>query len=69
MIINWLAFVVVVVAALVSAGVVVTLFAVALRLGDGQAAWRRPVSIALYVLCALAVLYGLYLIVPALHRG
>ena len=69
MTIDWLAFVIVVVAALVAACVVVTLFSTALRLGDGTAAWRRPVAIALYVVCALVVLFGLYLIIPALHGG
>lgn len=69
MTINWLAFPVVVAAALVAACLVVTLFSVALRLGDGAAPWRRPVSVALFVLCGLAVLFGLYLIIPALHGG
>jgi hypothetical protein len=65
MTLNWMAFVTVVVVSLVSACGVVTLFAIALRLGDGAAPWRRPVAIALYVLCALIVLFGIYLIVPA----
>ena len=65
--INWWSFVEVVVAALVSAGLLVTLFSAALRFGDGDARWRRPLSIALYVLCALVVAFGIYLIVPALH--
>jgi hypothetical protein len=62
--INWLSFVVVVVASLVSACGVVVLFSLALRLGDGTAVWRRPVSIALYVVCGLIVLFGIYIIVP-----
>ncbi|CAN5632782.1 hypothetical protein BH10ACT7_BH10ACT7_16820 [soil metagenome] len=66
--IDWNAFVVVVVAAGVSAFLLVTVFSLALRLGDGAAAWRKPLSIGLYVLCALIVLFGIYLIVPALHR-
>ena len=41
----------------------VTLFSLALRLGDGEAAWRRPVSVALFVLCALGVLFGIYVII------
>lgn len=65
--IDWSAFLVVVVAALVAACLLVTLFSVALRLGDGAAPWRRPVSIGMYVLCGLAVAFGIYLIVPALH--
>jgi len=65
--INWWSFVEVVVAALVSAGLLVTLFSAALRLGDGEAPWRRPLSVALFVLCGLVVALGIYLIVPALH--
>lgn len=67
--IDWLAFVSVVVAAVVSAGLIVTLFSLALRLGDGAEPWRKGVSVALYVLCGLVVLFGVYLIVPALHQG
>jgi hypothetical protein len=67
--INWSAFVVVVVVALVAASVLVTLFSTALRVGDGAAPWRRPVSVALYVVCGLVVAFGLYLIIPALHAG
>lgn len=65
--IDWSAFLIVVVVSLVSACALVTLFSVALRLSDGEAAWRRPVSVGLFVLCGLLVLYGIYLIVPALH--
>jgi len=64
MTIDWFSFVLVVVASLVSACGVVVLFSLALRWGDGGAAWRRPVSIALYAVCALIVLGGIYLIVP-----
>jgi len=46
--IDWLAFLTVFVASLVAACVTVTLFSLALRLGDGAAAWRRPVSSALF---------------------
>lgn len=108
--VDWLSFVVVFVASIVSAGVVVSLFALGLRLLSTagrtplatpaeftdaitivtpseaaaeakrirKAAQRSPLSsgakrIALvaayvcFVLCALCVLYGIYLIVPALH--
>jgi hypothetical protein len=61
--INWLAFLTVVLASLLSACAVVTLFSVALRLGDGDAAWRRPVAIALYVVGGLIVLFGVAIIV------
>jgi hypothetical protein len=67
--IDWLAFVSVVVAAVVSACLIVTLFSLALRLGDGAEPWRKRVSVALFVLCGLVVLFGVYLIVPALHQG
>jgi hypothetical protein len=65
--INWLAFVTVVLASLIAACGVVTVFSLALRLGDGEAPWRRPVSIGLYVLGGLIVLFGIYIIVPAFH--
>ena len=67
--INWLNFVVVVASALVAACALVTLFSVALRLADGSAAWRRPLSVLLFVLCALLVVFGIVLIVPALHSA
>ena len=62
-----MAFVTVVVVSLVSACGVMTMFALALRLGDGAAPWRRPIAIALYAVCGLVVLFGIYLIVPAFH--
>lgn len=67
MTINWLAFVTVVVSSLVAACGVVILFSLALRLGVGESAWRRVVSIALYVVCGAIVLLGIYLIVPFFH--
>jgi len=66
-VIDWSAFPLVVAAALIAACVLVTLFSLALRTGDGPEPWRRPVSVGLFVLCGLAVLFGIYLIVPALH--
>jgi len=66
-VIDWMAFVMVVVTSLVAGCLLVTLFALALRIGDGEAAWRRPVAVALYVLCALEVLVGVFLIVPQLR--
>ena len=66
--IDWMAFVTVVVAALVSAGLLVTLFAWALRLSDGTGRWRRLVAVALYTACAFVVVFGIFLIVPALHE-
>jgi len=67
MTIAWGSFAIVIIAALVSAGFLVTLFSLALRLGDGVAPWRRYVSVVLYVLCVAVVVFGIYLIVPALH--
>ncbi|QEO10293.1 hypothetical protein [Protaetiibacter larvae] len=58
-----MAFITVVAAALLSAGVLVTLFSFGLRLGDGEARWRRPLSVLMFVLCAVGVAFGLYLIV------
>jgi hypothetical protein len=66
-VIDWSAFATVVLVALGSACLLVALFSAALRLGDGTAPWRRTASIGLYVLCGLAVAFGIYLIVPALH--
>jgi hypothetical protein len=66
--IDWLKFVEVVLVSLFAASVIVTLFSLALRLGDGEAPWRRWASVALFVLCGVAVLFGIYLIVPALHQ-
>lgn len=65
--IDWSTFPLVVAVALVSACVLVTLFATALRVRDGEEPWRRPASVGLFVLCGLAVAFGIYLIVPALH--
>ncbi|MCU1409958.1 MAG: hypothetical protein JWR04_665 [Rhodoglobus sp.] len=65
--IDWSTFPLVVGVALVAACVLVTLFSLALRVGDGTESWRRPASVGLFVLCALVVAFGIYLIVPALH--
>lgn len=65
--IDWGSFALVAGASLIAACVLVTLFSLALRLGDGEARWRRPASVALYVLCGLCVVGGITLIVPALH--
>lgn len=69
MTIDWMAFVTVVIASLVSAGLVVTIFSLALRLGDGEGRWRRFGSVSLYAICAFVVLFGIFLIVPALHKS
>jgi hypothetical protein len=65
--IQWSSFAIVVAASLVAACLLVTLFATALRVGDGEGPLRRFGSVALFVLCGAVVLFGIYLIVPALH--
>ena len=65
--IAWENFAIVVGAALLAACILVTLFSLALRVGDGTEPWRRPASVGIYVLCGLVVAFGIYLIVPALH--
>ena len=65
--IDWSAFPLVVGTALVAACLLVTLFATALRVGDSDVPARRVASVGLYVVCALVVAFGIYLIVPALH--
>ena len=67
MTIDWMAFVTVVVAALVSACLLVTVFSLALRVGDSGSKRRRLGSVVLYAVCGFIVLFGLFLIVPALH--
>jgi hypothetical protein len=65
--IDWTAFVTVFVVALVSALLFTVLFALALRLGDGEAPWRRVVSVVLFALAGIEVLVGLLIIVPFDH--
>jgi hypothetical protein len=83
--INWADFTIVAIAALVGAGVVVSLYALGVRLlavgteydDDGRkvsVTGIRPQAATVggyfcFGLCGLAVLYGVYLIVPALHGG
>ena len=68
MTIDWMAFLTVVVGSLVSACLLVALFSLGLRLNDGTAAWRRPVSVMVFVVCAAVVVFGIYLIVPFFHQ-
>lgn len=97
--IDWAAFAIVAVAALVSASVVVSLFAFGLRLlnvgrgvdaddspdtiettpsgsisvvsaqPEGRPRWASIAAIACFALCSLAVLFGIYLIVPFFHAS
>lgn len=69
--IDWVAFITVAVVALVASVVVVGLYALGLRLlGPGRevtTSSHRIGAIACFAVCGLAVLYGIYLIIPALH--
>lgn len=71
--IDWSAFLSVAIASLSAALIVVGSFALGLRLqasGSPDVAAggaRRVGSIACFVVCGAAILYGIYLIVPALH--
>ena len=66
--IDWMAFVTVIVATVVSASLLVTLFAWGLRLADGKGRWRRIAAISLFTICVFVVVFGIFLIVPALHQ-
>lgn len=61
--IDWAAFAVVGIASLVAATVIVALFATGIRLRAAGSRWQW----VCFTLCLVAVLYGIYLIVPALH--
>lgn len=67
MTIDWMAFVTVVLAAAIAACLLVTVFSLALRAGDSESKRRRFAAVALYAVCGFIVLFGLSLIVPALH--
>ncbi len=66
--IDWLAFVTVLVASIVGACGVVLLFSLGLRLVGSEQSARRPWGVVAFVACGLLVLYGVYLIIPAFHR-
>jgi hypothetical protein len=72
-VIDWGAFVTVAVASIVSASLLVTLYALGARLiantGGFFPRTQRAVGVACFALCAILVLYGIYLIVPAWHDG
>jgi hypothetical protein len=75
--IEWGAFLVVAVAALAGACGLVVFAAVGIRLFEagerrreaGGGSWRpyRAGAVAAFVVCAATVLFGVYLIIPALH--
>jgi hypothetical protein len=66
-VIDWMAFVTVAIAALVASGLLVTLFSLALRIGDNRNPGRRIAGVALFTVCGFVVVFGIFLIVPALH--
>jgi hypothetical protein len=71
-VIDWIAFLSVAGAALLASVIVVGFYSLGLRLldtdGSGRAhGIRRFSAIACFIVCTAAVLFGIYLIVPALH--
>jgi len=73
--IDWLAFIVVAVTTLIGAGVVVGMYSLGVRLyavsGDDARAANKTAkwaAFACFTICGLAVLYGIYLIVPFFHH-
>ena len=69
MTIKWVDFLLVFGVSLLSAGAVVSVFALGLRLlaPNPRPRIRTLAANACFVICALGVLYGIYLVVPALH--
>jgi hypothetical protein len=71
--VDWSAFVVVFLVALIVTVAVVTCYGLGLRLlGAGQSASTRPTgatvgAFACFAVSAAAVLYGLYLVIPQFH--
>ena len=60
---------------LVSAVTVVVLYSLGVRLtaiagdaGNSPASWTRPLAYVCFAVCGLAVLFGLYLIIPYFHK-
>jgi len=70
-VIDWAAFASVAAASLISALTVVGFYSLALRLlpdaGVPNFRARRVGAIACFVVCGIAVAFGVYLIVPAFH--
>ena len=72
--IDWAAFGLVALAALVSAAALVTLYASGVRLmawsqSGSLVRTKRVASVVCFAACGALVLFGIYLIVPALHGG
>ena len=66
--IDWLAFLTVLVASIIGACGVVFLFSIGLRFVGSDSRRVRPLGVVAFVLCGLLIVYGLYLIIPAFHR-
>jgi len=71
MIVEWGAFFQVLLATLIGACGVVTLYSLGLRLidSDDVRPLRRAAGIVCLVLCGLVILYGVYLVIPFFHQG
>lgn len=69
--INWGAFVAVAVVSIGSAAVLVALFALGLRLLAIDTRHRivRAAAYSCFAIAAFGALYGVYLIIPSLHRA
>ena len=73
--IEWGSFAAVAAASLAAAAALVTLYATGLRLmawshtGASLPRTKRLAAVVCFVACAVLVIYGIYLIVPALHGG
>jgi hypothetical protein len=67
--IDWTAFLTVALVSLFSAAALVSVYSVGLRLltVDDRSTARTVAGWACFVLCGVGVLFGIYLIVPALH--
>ncbi|HEY8913080.1 hypothetical protein [Lacisediminihabitans sp.] len=68
MTIEWGNFLIVLVVSVVAACGVVALFSLGIRLVSASGLWLRATGVAAFVACRALVLYGVYLIVPALDR-
>ena len=69
--IAWGSFLVVLVASVVGAGGVVTLFSLGLRLAGPDTAsgrGRRALGVSCFLLCAPLIAFGVYLVIPFFHQ-
>ncbi|HXD60645.1 MAG TPA: hypothetical protein VN619_01830 [Lacisediminihabitans sp.] len=67
--IEWGNFLAVLIVTVVGACGIVLLFALGLRLLAAESRWRRPLGVTCFVVCALLILYGIYLIIPGLSHA